>query len=93
MTAHPIKTQQGGRLKHAEVLGLGTRDYTLIQLCASSFDPGRFCGNAIAAGRTRSACVVGKSSAPAGATTQKAAPRVPPSCRREPVFPATEAVK
>lgn len=43
MTAHPIKTQQGGRLKHAGALGLGTRAYTLIPLCASSFDPGRFC--------------------------------------------------
>lgn len=32
MTAHPIKTQLGGRLKHAEALGLGTRDYTLIPL-------------------------------------------------------------
>lgn len=32
MTARPIKTQLGGRLKHAEALGLGTRDYTLIPL-------------------------------------------------------------
>lgn len=43
MTAHPIKSSREDGLKHAEALGLGTRDYTLIPLCASSFDPGRFC--------------------------------------------------